>query len=73
MGIPLVISNLMEASRKKKIHVRVQSYVSPDRTNPDEVFVKSVAMRARCNRVNDTTLDLLKSKLRNIVVFGGQY
>ena len=34
--------------------------------------VKIVEMREKCNRVNDETLDLLKGKLRNRVVFGGQ-
>ena len=62
----------MEASRKKQIHVRGQSYVSAERTNTAEEAVKSVEIIARCNRVNDATLYLLKSKLGNRVVFGGQ-
>ena len=62
----------MEASRKKQSRVRGRSYVSPERTNPAKVYVKSVAIRARFNIANDATLDLLKCKLRNRVVFGGQ-
>ena len=62
----------MEASRKNQIRVRGRSYVSPELTTPAEVSVKSVAMIARYNIVNDATLYLLKGNLRNRVVFGGQ-
>ena len=62
----------MEASRKNQSHFCGWSYVSTDCASTAEVSVKSVAMRARCNRVNDATLDLLKGDLINIVVFGGQ-
>ena len=62
----------MDTSKKKQSHVCGRSYVSPDLTTLDELSMKSVAMRARCNRVNDATLYLLKCKLRNRVVFCGQ-
>ena len=62
----------MEASRKKQSHVRDQSYVSPERTTPTKVSMMSVAMRARCNRFNNETLDMLKGKIRNRVLFGVQ-
>ena len=63
----------MEASRNNQSHVHGRSYISPERTTTSKVSVEIVAMRARCNRVNDATLDLLKGKLRNRVVFGGKY
>ena len=50
----------MEASIKKQSHVRGQSYVNTERTTTAEVSTESVAIRARYNRVNDATLDLLK-------------
>ena len=62
----------IEASIKKQSNVRFLSYVSPDCTTPSKVSVKSVAIRAICNRVNDATLDMLKGKIRNRVMFGGQ-
>ena len=64
--------NFMEASRKKQSRVSCLSYVGTERTTPAKVSVKSIAMRAIRNRVNDAALDLLKVKLRNRVVFGGQ-
>ena len=63
--------NFMKASRNKQNHVCGRSYVSPERTTPAEVSVKIVAMGEILNRVNDSTLDLLKGKFRNRVVFGG--
>ena len=62
----------MEASRNNQSHVRGRSYVSPEQTTPAEVSVKSVVMRARYNRVNYATLDLLRGNIINRVVFGGQ-
>ena len=62
----------MEASRKNQSHVRGQSYVIPERTTPTKASVRNVTIIARCNRVNDATLDLLKGEIRNKVVFSGQ-
>ena len=63
----------MEASRNNQSHVFGKSYVSPERTTSAKVSVKSAALRARCNIVNDANLDLLKGMIRNKVVFGGKY
>ena len=62
----------MEESRKNQSHVCGQSYVNPERTTTAKVSAKSVLMIEIRNRVNYVTLYLLKGKLINRVVFGGQ-